>query len=378
MFLIALPTQGTSLQVFSNILEIALIFFLLKDSLKYPYKVSKQKRNLAIIIMFVFVIFSYWGADWFHYYEGYVDMLKGDRGHMEPVYEWIAKHLSFNYVSFRFVVWGISLILIIDLFKRLPVNYNLALFFWGTIWILWFSYARVGAAITLALWGLSLLLIPFKKVPHIESYLIGLAAMTASLVFHKTAFFIILVIGISYLTIRIKTGWLIGLLGIVVFLFVNHMNSYMDYFFSLEGNFMESGASQAIAYGQFYLSTEEVKHGMGIRIALMIEQLSFFLVGLQCLLFLVKKCSPQPPMAVQMFIRITMFIVMISVLIYFVGGYNTTTLYRRFLRYAQIPSAIVFSYFWELKRYVNLNKFTLLTGLLSSVYALGYQWYLAP
>lgn len=378
MLLLALPTQGTSLQVFSNILEIALIFFLLKDALKYPHQVSKQNRSLAVFLMFVFVIFSFWGADWFHYYEGYVDMLKGDRGHMEPVYEWIAQNLSFNYISFRFVIWGLSLFLVVDLFKRLPVNNNLELFFFGTIWIIWFSYARVSAAITLSLWGLSLLFIPYKKIPHWGSYLIGLATMAASLAFHKTAFFIILVIVVSYLTIRIKTGWLLAFLGVVVLFFFNNIYSYIDLLFTFEGDFAESGASQAIAYGQFYLSTDEVQQGIGLRISFMIEELSFFLVGLQCLLFLVKKDTQQPSLAIQMFIRITLFIVLISALLDFVEGFNTATLFRRFMRYAQIPSAIVFAYFWERKKYDKLNKVTLTVGLMSTIYAIGYQWYLAP
>ena len=378
MLLLAIPTQGTSLQVFSNLLEIALIFLLLKDALKYPHQVGKQNRNLAILLMFVFVIFSFWGTDWFHYYEGYVDMLKGERGHMEPVYEWIARHLSFNYISFRFVIWGVSLMLVIDLFKRLPVNNNLTLLFFGTIWIIWFSYARVSAAITLSLWGLSLLFVPYKKIPHLGSYLIGLAAMVASLAFHKTAFFIILVIVVSYLTIKIKTEWLVAMLGVAVFLFFNYIYSYIDLLFTFEGDFAESGASQAIAYGQFYLSADEVHQGIGLRISFLIEELSFFLVGLQCFLFLVKKDTQQPSFSIQMFIRITLFIVLISALLNFVGGFNTATLFRRFLRYAQIPSAIVFSYFWERKRYDRLNRITLIVGIMSTIYAIGYQWYLAP
>lgn len=379
MFLLAIPQQGTSLQVFSNILEIAIIFFLLKDSLKSPYHVNKQKRNLAIFVMFVFILFSFWGADWFHYYEGYVDMLKGERGHMEPIYEWIAKHLSFNYASFRFVVWGLSFFLVLDLFKRIPVNKDLALFFFGTIWILWFSYARVSAAISLALWGFSLLLRPLNKTPRTVSYLLGLSAMAASLAFHKTALFIILVIALSYLTIKIKTGWLVAFLTVAVIIFFNNIYSYLDLFFTLEGDFSDSGVDQAIAYGQFYLLSEGGQQGIGLRISFFLEELSFFLVGLQCLLFSIKKDTTQPPFEVQMFIRITLFIVLISVLLYFVGGgVNTATLFRRFLRYAQISSAIVFAFFWERKRYVNLNKITLAVGLASTVYAIGYQWYLAP
>lgn len=378
MLLTALPTQGTSLQVFSNVVEIALIFFLLKDALRYPHQVNKQKRNVAIFLMFIFVMFSFWGADWFHYYEGYVDMLKGERGHMEPVYEWIAKRLSFNYISFRFVIWGISFLFVIDLFKRVRVNTNLALFFFGTIWILWFSYARVSAAITLALWGCSLLLIPYRKIPHTASFFIGLAAMAASLFLHKTAFFIIIVIAVSYLTIKIKTGWLVGLLGVAIILFFNNINDYIELIFSLEGDFSGEGASQAIAYGQFYLSNEGGQNGIGLRISFFIEELSFFLVGLQCLFFSLKKEFKNIPFDIQMFIRITLFIVVISVLLNFVGGFNTATLFRRFLRYAQITSAIVFSFFWERKKYPFLNKTTLAVGLLSTIYALGYQWYLAP
>lgn len=378
MLLQVIPAQGTSFQVFSNIFEIAIIFLMLKDALKFPYQVNRQRRILAVFMMFVFIIFSFWGADWFHYYEGYVDMLNGSRGHMEPIYEWIANHLSFNYISFRFIIWGLSFFLVLDLFNRISVNKNLALFFFGTIWILWFSYARVSAAIILALWGLSLLLKPLGKLPRIASYLLGLGAIAASLVFHKTAVFIIIVIAVSYITIKVKSGWLVAFLAVAVIVFFSNINSYLNLFFSLEGDFSNSGVDQTIAYGQFYLSNEGGRHGIGLRISFMIEELSFFLVGLQCLLFSIKKDSQKPSFEVQMFIRITLFIVLISVLLLFVGGFNTSTLFRRFLRYAQISSAIVFSYFWERKKYENLNKITLAVSLASTVYALGYQWYLAP
>ena len=58
--------KQTPLLVAINIVLIVLLYYLTKPAL-VNRELSKNKRALVIVFSFFFCIFSFWGADWFHY-----------------------------------------------------------------------------------------------------------------------------------------------------------------------------------------------------------------------------------------------------------------------------------------------------------------------
>ena len=111
-----LPIKQTPLLVFFNLLLLIAMFLLMRTALIKPYKVPLLHKKWSIFLMFVFVLFAFWGSDWFHYLEVYPSLLYDDQSHIEAVYSWIAQNLSFGYISFRFIIWGSSLIVLFAIF----------------------------------------------------------------------------------------------------------------------------------------------------------------------------------------------------------------------------------------------------------------------
>ena len=119
--------------VASNILIVLLVFLMMRRSLISPRSIHSPYRFFVILLLFTFVLFSFWGSDWFHYRTAFLDLRLGYAGHIENIYVWISQHLAYDYLSFRFVIWGTALILLLLTLKRLSINYNLALLFLGSV-----------------------------------------------------------------------------------------------------------------------------------------------------------------------------------------------------------------------------------------------------
>ena len=162
-----LSMTQTPLLVLSNLAIILFIYILLKPSMTEPFGVISFRRNLSVLLMFLFFLFSFWGADWFHYAIEYQIAKDGIYiSNLETVYQFFAS-VSSNYLIFRLLIWGPALILILRLFSKVSVSTDLALFFFGSIWIIWFGYARVSLALAMMFYGVVCLRI-FTKLHFLE------------------------------------------------------------------------------------------------------------------------------------------------------------------------------------------------------------------
>ena len=129
-----MPIASSPALVSLNLFLLALVYMLMRKATKFPYRLNAFPKNLSIVLSIVFVLFSFWGSDWFHYLDLYPNLLRGEKGHMEDVYVFIAQKLSFGYISFRFLIWGTGLIMYCLMVKRLSIDTDLALFFFLSIW----------------------------------------------------------------------------------------------------------------------------------------------------------------------------------------------------------------------------------------------------
>lgn len=361
--------------IFINLLMLLSVLLLMKKALKPPYYVNKPNRTAAILLLFLFVTFSFWGADWFHYQDIYKMLLEGDPGHTEQIYVWIAKHLSFDYLSFRFVIWGFGLILVLSTIKRLPINQDLAILFFGSIWIIWFSYARVSLSMALSIWGLSLFLVPWKN-KRLLSMIIAIIAIWGSIYFHKSSYFMIFVIALTFLSLYIKrTGYVVALLSLMV-LFYLYAPSLIGDFLAMDVD-ADSNLSQTISTGRFYMEGEGANRGLGAVLLSTLEHIPYYLIGAQCLLFITKKGKGNLPSSISFIMRMTVLTILFALLFRFNNDYTTYTVFVRFLRFAHIPCAILLAYFWETKAYPKLTRITFYMALLSTFYAVGYSYYCA-
>lgn len=366
-----MPTIQTPLLVLFNVLILVFIFILMRQAIHYPYIVKATNRRLAIYLSLVFVLFSFWGMDWFHYQMAYSDLHSGNSGHMEEAYVFIAQKLSFNYISFRFIIWGSALLLFLLTIKNISINKNIAMFLFGTIWIIWFSYARASLSMILVYYGLSLI---YKQSHRKLIYiLLGFTLIILSAFFHKSAlyaiaasFFVILANRLNYKL------YILAIFAILLFLRL-YMSSFVNELLFIESSDDLFGMS--ISSGQSYMSADTQTKGLGSIVQIFLEVCPYYLLTWQCCKIYFKKAIPKIPNDVNVFIKLLIFITMSSSLFLFDFGVNTTVIYSRFMRFAAIPSVIVLAYLLENKYYKKMTLITLYTALLGTLYAVIYSLY---
>lgn len=361
--------------VFLNLVMLLCVFLLMKESLKSPFHTTNAKRFLAILLSFLFVVFSFWGPDWFHYQDIYKSLLDGDPGHTEPIYVWLANHLSFDYISFRCVLWGVGLGLILFAIKRLPIQRDLAILFFGSIWIIWYSYARVSISMALAFWGVSLLCAPWRN-KKIISYVVGIVAIGSCVFFHKSSYFAIAIILVAYLSNIMSRKLFVVFLAILMLILYFYAPALIGDFLSLDVD-ADSNLSQTISTGRFYMEGNMGTRGTGAALMDLLEHIPYYLIGAQCLLFITKKGKGNLHSSISFIMRMTVLTILFALLFRFNNNYTTYTVFVRFLRFAHIPCAILLAYFWETKAYPKLTRITFYMALLSTFYAVGYSYYCA-
>lgn len=375
LFIITDDIRQTPLLVFMNLMIILVFYITTNKSLVYPYKISQHKRCFAILLLFVFVVFAFWGTDWFHYLEIYPTLLDGYSGiHMEGVYVWIAQNLSVGYLSFRLAIWGAALCLFFFTIKRLSINRDIALCLFGAFALIWFSYARVSLAMVMAYYGVTLLYKPYRF--RFLSKLLGVSFMLCSLFFHKSAAFALFVALLAYMAEKINRKLFITLVICVIPVLVLVMKSFLSDFMQMDSAGGETMLGQVVATGQGYMNADQGQiSGPGAMLERCLERMPYYFIAWYSIKVQRKKIFKRIPKDMVFFIRFQFLIVLIASVFLMDFGLNTSTLYDRFLRFAAIPSVIVLSYFWEHRIFPKLTKWTFRIAFAGTLYAITYSLY---
>ena len=334
---------------------------------------AKGKNAFIILMCFVFCIFSFWGADWFGYQE-YFQMLNwvsSSKVPMEGFYLWLMEDVCSSYLQFRIIVWGISLLFLLLTLRNLHLDIGLALFFFCSIYLIYFSYARVTLAITMMFYGYSY--IGTGKGGHrVFRLLWGLLWIILSFYFHKSAILGIVTLFVALIVMKMgKKGPLLILFAFPVMLML--MNTVLnDYFQMLT---MEDGILSDYANtGAVYLEMQDSKIGISTWISWILERTPYYLLAYTSFKELYKPSAIHPKIIRAFFMAEFLIIVFASVFL-FDFGVNTSTLYGRFLRFAQVPSLVVFTYFYTLSYVPRSVKAALGIGLVNCLYAMTYSYY---
>lgn len=178
--------HATILQDLFCIIIYSMIVFLLLKGYSRPYKIKKQNRIMAIMLIIVLCVFSYIDGDYFHYKILYLQEQYGIKSRLEDVYGWIIHNISPTYTVFRIIVWGSATILLVGAVRRLSDNLNMTLFIFTICYLPWFIYARASLSMAIIMLGLSLLIKPLGSRRFV-SLLLGVALIGSSWFFHQSA-----------------------------------------------------------------------------------------------------------------------------------------------------------------------------------------------
>lgn len=367
-----LPTEQTAGLVFFNLCLILSMYALMKTAVRPPHVVSFTNRSVTILLMFVFVLFSFWGKDWFGYLNEFEVLKYGGRTNIEEIYFWIAQNLCPTYIIFRLIIWGISLCVLLHMFKRLSIPTHLAIFFFSTISIIWFSYARVTAAMVLVYYGLTVLYKPYKS--KLISILLGLSAIGCAFFFHKSALFGILVALLTLFVTKFEKKTFLLILVCYPIL-VYFAKSVIGDFVMADMNSEEGVLAANMAAGQRYMDNDLHDRGWGIIIQNLLERTPHFFLAFISFLFMRSKFYNDVPNDIKAFIRVQFFIVLLSSLFMFDLGANTRVIFIRFLRFAVIPSCIVLTYFFSIRYKFKYTQITYYLAFMGTIYAVVYSMY---
>ena len=347
------------------------MYMLMKKALKIPYATSIRNRKCTIVLMFVFVLFSFWGPDWFHYIDVYMILRFGGDTHLEDIYCWIAQNISPNYLMFRFIIWGSGLILYLLALKRLPISKDLSILLFSCLFLPYFSYARVSLAMAMGFFGLTIIYNPYRF--KLFSFVLGIIFVLGSFYFHKSSLFLIIIILFTLVLIRFpkKTMWLLILLyPLVLYLVKGLISEFLVT--DVEGS-NEHFSSYTMA-GQHYMTKEERVHGLGAGLSMLAEVLPYFVL-LFISLRTILRGSYQIPKIIYAFILVLILIITGSSMFMFDMGANTETIYIRFMRFAIIPSSIILSYFYSNNISPKYTRFCYWLFVFGIFYRISYVFY---
>lgn len=249
-----------------------LIFLVLKQATVYPYKLSQSRRIVGVTLILIFCLFPFWGGDYYHYRDSYEVVRAGWINHYEEVYIWVINNLTFSYTSFRLVVWGFALSILFWAYKRIGVNYDLILFFFGAVSLLRFSYARASVAMAILILGLTFLYKPIKKGRFL-SIVIGSIITCSAVFFHRSSVIGIAAIAISFFLIN-NSKWKVFAIALAI-PFLSAIVSYM-----LSGILdMSFESYDAVLENKIenYLANEEAQRGIAVKIINFTMQVAMYI-----------------------------------------------------------------------------------------------------
>ena len=365
------------------ILSDVFIYYLLFATFREKSNTTKwlvNKRKFIVASLFIICLFPFFSGDYFHYEQIYNNLLKGDSSGMEDVYLILAK-ITYNYFIFRLVVWGGALSLFFYSVKLSKLPFEYVSLFFVALYLLLFSYARVSLSMAMMFLGLTMIsynaMVSFKAILSRFFYIIiGLTLIAVSYYFHKSSVFGIACICVSLITYKMtKFRMLIMILAIPVivqliqYLIVDLLNA--DAF--------DNESLINVRAAQKYISDEggSKSFNLGVGIQNLLVRTSFYLIAYIYIKALWENTYRLFPKPIKI-ISTTAFLCVVGASIFaFNLGYNTWTLYYRFLNYAMIPSTFFLVYCLIHNVYPKIVKMTLTIGWIASFYTLFYSLYCA-
>lgn len=355
-----------------NFLMWLVSYMVVYPALREPYnELSYYRQKTAFCLLIIFTICAFWGSDWFHIYDKY-HILVLNNWRLESVYHWIAANLAPNsYFLWRFIVWGLASILVWSTFNHLALNKSLAIALFLTIWMLWFSYARVSLSMALVFWGFALLHCKSFRSPY---FLIGFIAILSAFYFHKSASFAIICCLIALISplMNRKVWYLLLIFFPVVIYFARQ---YLSGIFLSDVKIESNEIASYIARGQDYLNLANKFQGVGYLVGQLLERIPYYMLAMTSFRIIVSDEIDEHPKDIVAFMKLLVLITFFASLFMFDLSMNTQLVYERFMRFSFIPACIVLTYCLANGIFPKWHSYVLHIAISGTVYQLIYMFY---
>lgn len=339
--------------------------YIYKPAITSTCKFSNRRKNVGICIILLICLFAVQDTDYFHYEAALSAMSQGAILHFEDIYYTIGDIVQYNYFLFRLVVWGSALCLFLITVKRLNVPIAAVLFFFVTMYLTKFSYGRASLAMAIGLFGFSFVVKPIGW--KYMSYVIGVSIITVSLLFHKSAVFMIPIYLLSLFKMNKYT------ICISVILFPLGFYLISEYGIAL---LMGADDSDLIAESaQGYLMKDSHEKGVAVQILNVLSRTPYYIFLFVMVKNIIDKLYIAIPTYQRAIINVSIYVISFASLFLFDYSVNTTIMYYRFLYYSILPLSIVIPILFSFKNHCKALKFSCMMGFCAVVYEILYSFY---
>lgn len=201
-----LQQEATQNQYIFNFVLMNIIFLF-----SYLYRKNKNVVSLVWVLVVVFLLFAYWDTDYFSFREIFYTSLNKD--FRDPMYYYLSFISLNSYTVFRFLIWGVALLLFYKTVKRFNLPLNYSAFIFCVFFLLTFSYARVSLGMAMYFYGVSRLLVSSHK-NKVTDLFVGMLFIICSYWGHRSMLVPILMTPILFVELNKKTVYLFILIGV--------------------------------------------------------------------------------------------------------------------------------------------------------------------
>lgn len=339
-------------------------------SLYRPISNQGYSTVLGICATLFLCIFAFYDSDYYHYLEIFQSVSTDFIYHVEDVYIPIALFAKGNYTVFRACVWGVAVLLAFWTFRRLDLPFPLVVLCFLCLIVLKFGYGRVSLALSIATFGLSYIVKPAKF--KILSYLFGIVLILLSTLFHSSAIVYVVFLLISMVAINAGRGSMIIFLVVYLLSVLAFQRLGSQDIFRFISGYEETEGAISYLEGDF-----KGYGGIGPTINMVLGRLPFFIALIDALIIKWKNLQLSMPSFIRFFVNLCIVTVLGAILFLFGKNVNTYTLYYRFLYFAMLPIVIMVCYCIQNNILPKLMKFTIIAGVICSLYNLMYASYCA-
>ncbi len=354
---------ATKQQVLINIILFVLTLAFLSPA------IAKKNKSIsffpAFLCVLFFCVFSFWGGDYFHYYDAFYFGFQNT--HIEPIYTYLAK-ISPSYSFWRAIIWGGALLILAIIFKSYSYDKRSLFLFFISICLLDFSFGRFSLSVAILVLG-------FYLISKRKKVIIGIALLAVSILFHRSAAF-----GIATAIIAI----IIPIRNYKQLFFYSVLFGVASYFFSDSLSYLlrfdadsNEILGQVVSRGQHYLEKEEQMTGIGGMLRDILDLIPVYLSLFLYIIMVFNRRVFDLPKTILAFSSWGALMIIVASLFSLGSGYYTTIMYERFMQFSVIPIAVFLSYCFSKNIYKKAIRIILLLGIISSLYTLLYSYHCA-
>lgn len=191
------------------------------SKIRHPESEYRGKTTFMWITCVIFCIYAGWDTDYMHYYKIYIDIADNPIAilttHLEIAYYPFVVLSAGSYSLFRFLVWGLAMLLMVQSLKQLKLNNNMTAITFVAFNLLYFSYARVSLAMMLYIYGFVLLRTREKRRRVLKTAA-ALLLIIVSVFFHKSMLFVVMLTPLAFT--RLTKGKMVAVLLLLPVLLV--------------------------------------------------------------------------------------------------------------------------------------------------------------